>query len=105
MGTTQKISDKLSISLSMLCAIHCLAVPLILALQLGIVALHLDHQAFHSWTLLAVIPTSIYALTIGCKQHKRYRFLVMGGASLVAAGHIWNFFLCRRLDCACPDHC
>jgi len=28
--------------------------------------------------LVAVIPTSVYALTLGCKQHKRYRLLILG---------------------------
>lgn len=132
MGTAQQITDKLSISLSLLCAIHCLAVPVMLALLPGIAALQLDNEAFHSWMLWAVIPTSIYALTMGCKQHKRFRLLVVGGtglallilavmlgediigeygektltligASLVAAGHFWNFRLCRHLDCVCPE--
>jgi len=131
-GTAQQITDKLSISLSLLCAIHCLAVPVMLALLPGIAALQLDNEAFHSWMLWAVIPTSIYALTMGCKQHKRFRLLVVGGtglallilavmlgediigeygektltligASLVAAGHFWNFRLCRHLDCVCPE--
>jgi hypothetical protein len=106
--TTQKITDKVSISLSLQCAVHY-------------------------WMLLAVIPTSIYALTMGCKRHKHFRLLIMGstglallvltvmlgeeitgesgekilaviGSSLVAAGYFWNFRLYRHLDCACPDH-
>ncbi len=132
MRTVQQITDKLSISLSLLCAIHCLAVPVMLALLPGFAALQLDNEAFHSWMLWAVIPASIYALTMGCKQHKRLRLLVVGGAglilmilavilaeeiigesgekiltllgaSLVAAGHYWNFRLCRHQDCACPE--
>jgi len=131
--TTQKITDKLSISLSLLCAFHCLAVPVMLALLPSMAALQLDNEAFHYWIILAVIPASIYALTMGCKRHKHLRLLVVGGtglallvlavmlgeeivgeygektltvigASLVAAGHFGNFRLCRHLDCACPDH-
>lgn len=133
METTQKITDKLSISLSLLCAVHCLAVPVMLALLPSMAALQLENEAFHYWMLLAVIPTSIYSLTMGCKRHKHFRLLIVGGtglallvlavmlgeeiigesgekiltvigASLVAAGHFWNFRLCRHLDCACPDH-
>ncbi|MDC9727844.1 MAG: MerC domain-containing protein [Methyloprofundus sp.] len=132
MRATQQITDKLSIGLSLLCAIHCLAVPVMLALLPAIAGLQLDNEAFHSWMLWAVIPTSIYALTMGCKRHKRLRLLVVVGAgltllilavilaedtigesgekiltllgaSLVASGHYWNFRFCRQLDCACPE--
>ena len=133
MEAIQKITDKLSISLSLLCAVHCLAVPVMLALLPSMAALQLDNEAFHYWMLLAVIPTSIYALTMGCKRHRHFRLLIVGGtglallvlavmlgeeiigesgekiltvigASFVAGGHFWNFRLCRHLDCACPDY-
>ncbi|MDC9724724.1 MAG: MerC domain-containing protein [Gammaproteobacteria bacterium] len=132
METLQTITDKLSISLSLLCAIHCLALPVILTLLPSLAALQLDNEAFHYWMVLAVIPTSIYALTMGCKRHKHFRLLLIGGAglallvlavvlgeeaigesgekiltllgaTLVAIGHFWNFRLCRQQDCACPD--
>lgn len=107
MRATQQITDKLSIGLSLLCAIHC-------------------------WMLWTVISVGIYALTMGCKHNKRFRLLFVGGtghalliltvmlgeeiigkygektltltgASLVAAGHFWNFRFCRQLACACPE--
>ena len=81
-------------------------------------------EAFHLWMVVAVIPSSVYALTLGCKQHKRYRLLIWGcigltllvmalvlgeerigengekiltvlGASFVAVGHWFNFRLCH----------
>lgn len=33
--------------------------------------------------LVAVIPSSIYALTMGCKAHKRYRIFYWGVAGLI----------------------
>ena len=33
--------------------------------------------------LVAVIPTSIYALTMGCKGHQRYRLLFLGALGLI----------------------
>lgn len=86
MGTTQKITDKLSISLSLLCVVHCLAVPVMLALLPSMAALQLDNEAFHYWMLLAVIPTSIYALTMGCKRHKHFRLLIVGGTGPACSG-------------------
>ncbi len=88
------------------------------------VALPLKNEAFHLWMVVAVIPRSAYALTLGCKQHKRYRLLVLGsigltllvlalilgeerfgeagekiltvlGAAFVAVGHWFNFRLCQ----------
>ena len=107
-----------------MCAIHCLALPLLLILLPSIAALQLDNEAFHLWMVVAVLPTSIYALTLGCKQHKRYQLLILGftglallvialvlgeerigeagekiltalGAGFVAIGHWFNYRLCR----------
>ena len=124
MNTTQTVTDKLAIGLSLGCAIHCLSLPVILALLPSLAALQLDNEAFHFWMLVAVLPTSVYALTMGCKQHKRYRLLVIGfiglgllvlalalgeerigeagekmltviGAGFVAFGHWFNYRLCH----------
>jgi hypothetical protein len=72
---------------------------------------------------MAVVPSSIYALSLGCKQHKRFRLIALGflglallilavtlgkeritelaekmltliGASFVAVGHWFNYRLC-----------
>ena len=123
MNTTQAVTDKLAIGLSLGCAIHCLSLPVLLALLPSMAALQLDHEAFHFWMLVAVLPTSVYALTLGCKQHKRYRLLILGviglgllvlalalgearigeagekiltviGGACVAFGHWFNYRLC-----------
>lgn len=135
MRTAQAVTDKFAIGLSMMCAIHCLALPFLLVLLPSMAALQLDNEVFHLWMVVAVLPTSIYALTLGCKQHKRYRLLILSviglallvmglvlgevligeagekllsviGAGFVAAGHWFNYRLCRALkhkDCACPN--
>lgn len=124
MKTAQAVTDKFAIGLSMMCAIHCLALPFLLALLPSLAALQLDNEAFHLWMVVAVLPTSIYALTLGCKQHKRYRLLILSaiglamlfmglllgeaiigeagekilsvtGAGFVAVGHWFNYRLCR----------
>jgi hypothetical protein len=125
MKTTQALTDKFAIGLSMLCTIHCLVLPLLLVTLPSLGSLQLQNEAFHTWTLLAVIPTSIYALTIGCKKHQRYRLLLWGvsgltlmisavflsheitgesdekiltllGAIIVVAAHWGNFRRCRQ---------
>lgn len=127
MRTIQIFTDKMAISLSLLCAIHCLVFPLVIVLLPSIAALQLNDEAFHVWMLLAVIPTSIYALTVGCKQHKHYRVLTLGllgllllvlavilggvwekaltliGAGIIVLGHYRNYRLCQHEEnCECP---
>ncbi len=125
MKATQALTDKLSIGLSMLCVIHCLLLPFVLVLLPSWIAVQLANEAFHAWMVFAVLPTSIYALTLGCKKHKHYRLIALGlsglvllllavvlgehilghfgekmmtlaGATLLAIGHIWNFRLCHQ---------
>ena len=124
MKTMQAITDNLAIGLSLMCVIHCLAITSLLALLPSMVALPLENEAFHLWMVVAVIPSSAYALTLGCKQHKRYQLVILGsigltllvlalalgeerigefgekiltvfGAGFVASGHWFNFRLCQ----------
>ena len=125
MKTVQAITDKLAIGLSLMCAIHCLAITSLIALLPSLVALGLDNEVFHLWMVVVVLPSSVYALTLGCKQHKRYRLLIWGcigltllvmalvfgeerigedgekiltvlGAGFVAVGHWFNYRLCQE---------
>lgn len=133
MKNLHAVSDQVAIGLSLLCAIHCLALPTLLVLLPSLVSLQLDNEAFHTWMVYAVMPISIYALTLGCSKHQRYRVLAFGvtglallvsallleesvgelgekgltllGASLIAWGHYSNFRLCRQHeDCDCSEH-
>ncbi len=127
MKTTQVMTDKLAIGLSLLCTFHCLALPILLVLLPSMAALGLDNENFHLWMVVAVIPSSLYALTLGCKQLKRYQLFYLGaigvallilalalgeerigesgektltvlGACFVAIGHWFNYRLCNALD-------
>ena len=125
MKTIQAYSDKLAISLSFLCMLHCLALPALLIMVPSMTALQLDNEAFHLVMLIGVIPISLYALSVGCQLHQRYRLLAMGGVGLlfligavtfgeaffgesgekiltligsliIILGHYWNFRLCQK---------
>lgn len=133
MKSVRSVTDGLAIGLSVLCAIHCLALPLVLGLLPSLMALPLQSEAFHFWMVIVVIPTSLYALTLGCKRHKRYqvvglgiaglsclllalalehslgevgeKVLTLAGAALISLGHYFNYRLCQQHnDCACPEH-
>ena len=127
MNQTRTIADTTSIGLSALCIVHCLALPVLATVVPSVLALPLADEAFHLWLVCAVIPISAYALTMGCKQHGRHRVWILGvvgiailvaaalggealgetlergftvlGASIVAAGHYWNYRLCRTDNC------
>ena len=133
MINTQSIADKTAISLSFLCTIHCLVFPLLAVFLPSIIALPLQDKIFHVWMVIAVVPVSAYALTMGCKNHKRYQILLIGsigllilsvvaffghdllgeelekaftviGAIIIAIAHIWNYRMCQHQNmCACPE--
>lgn len=126
----QSISDKFAISLSVLCTLHCLLIPSVVILLPSLTALHLEDEIFHIWMVFAVIPVSGYALTMGCKQHKNFRVMIIGviglvllvlsamlghdilsesleklltvaGALVLVAAHLWNYSLCRESSSEC----
>ena len=132
MRNIQTVADKAAIGLSMACAVHCLAVPVLVVLLPAVASFYLFDEAFHLWMLVAVVPTSVVALTLGCRKHGSYAVLVPGllgiatlcaavwighdvlgeqgeklltvlGATMVAAGHLWNHRLCSRSSCECPS--
>lgn len=123
--------DRLAISISTLCIIHCLFSPLLLLALPVLMPTFLGGETLHFWLVLAIIPSSIFALGMGCKQHKRTQFLFLGfiglsflllgiasevlglehiweriftvaGGMLMGLAHVRNFKLCRdTTDCSC----
>ncbi|MFQ3244626.1 MAG: hypothetical protein ACJAYF_003326 [Arenicella sp.] len=134
MNILSSYTNNLAIGLSAFCVIHCLASPLLIVLLPSLTALQLGNEAFHGWLLMGVIPSSVFSLLMGCKQHQFYRVIVIGfcgllflisavlvegfehgelmekvltviGASIVAFGHYLNFRLCREnRRCDCDSH-
>ena len=124
---TQFKADKLSITLSMACMMHCLLMPSFLILTSGYLALTIDNEFIHKVFLILVIPISLYALISGFQNHKITSYLYLGisglwllifavffgelaeqvltflGSLIVAFSHYQNFQTCRKLDCDCHD--
>ena len=82
MKSYQMGADKFSITLSVVCAFHCLILPVLITLAPTLSALNLDDERFHFWMVVAVLPISVYGLTLGCKKHKRYQLLFLGFVGL-----------------------
>ena len=122
--------DKFAVSTSAICAIHCLCLPLLLGVFPALGATLFGQETFHVLLLWLVIPLSLVALALGCRKHGNRLVVVLGlvgltflvaaaglghdilgeagertvtliGATAIAAGHMRNYALCRRVDC---DH-
>lgn len=122
--------DKAAIGLSLICAAHCLLLPVALVMLPALATTTFGDESFHFYLLLAVIPASLCALTMGCRQHRNYTVLRIGlpgiavlilvsvfghdllgeqgeklatllGTALVAFGHIRNHTLCNQKQCHC----
>jgi carbon starvation protein CstA len=132
--SARPIADKTAVSISVLCALHCLFMPIAVALLPTIGALGLNDEAFHFWMVFAVVPTSAFALLMGCRQHRRWSVLSVGiagllllalavylghdvlgelweraltllGSLFVAASHIRNYRLCQApAACSCEEN-
>jgi len=120
----RQLSDFTGMGLSIMCAVHCLLLPTLLIFLPSLVSLGLDNEMYHYWMIFLVIPISIYALSLGCRKHKKYSLLIWGffglsflifavlgedmigefgeklftfiGATLLALGHYFNFRLCQK---------
>lgn len=77
--------DKAGIGISAACMMHCTALPLLLTLSPSMLGGLLNHNSFHQWLLLLILPTALIAFGIGWSRHRRLSYLVPGllGLTLV----------------------
>lgn len=118
------IADAVGITGSLLCALHCLIVPLSLVFGPIQSLVIVDDELFHRALLWVLLPAAGLAFGIGCRQHRDPGVLVLGtvglltmtaaltiahdalgesgerlfaigAAGLLVAAHVRNFRLCR----------
>jgi hypothetical protein len=76
--------DRIAITLSTICIVHCLAMPFAIAvLPIAAVSLGSDTH-FHALMLWLVVPTSAFGFALGYRVHGRGG-IVLAGAAAVAA--------------------
>tara|TARA_B100000674_G_C37714428_1_gene856716 strand:- start:419 stop:823 length:405 start_codon:yes stop_codon:yes gene_type:complete len=75
---TQMNSDKVAVTLSAACVIHCFFAPSFIILTSGFLSISIDNEFVHYIILLAAVPISIFALYLGYKNHKNLSFLPFG---------------------------
>ena len=121
---TTETGDKAAIGLSFACALHCLMVPLFLAIFPSSTLSGLGDERIHLGLLALIIPISVFSLTLGCRVHRNLTVVAVGvtgicilcfsallahdiggesletagtllGSSIVALSHALNFKSCR----------
>ena len=88
--------DKIAISFSVVCALHCLLLPIIVIFLPAISATFVGSEDFHKILLYFVIPSSIIALSLGCKMHGKYEvysYGVIGIGTLLFASFFGHDYL------------
>ena len=122
--------DDLGIFASLVCLVHCLALPAIMSI-LPIFMIQLSTSIFHVAMLALIIPTTFYAIWQGSKRHSNRAPIIfavigiaflacevalhelrlsdshllapVGGAFLITC-HIFNIRACKK-SLHCGHHC
>ena len=129
---TQMPSDRIAMGLSLACVLHCLLTPSLIILSYGVSSFTIESELIHYLIILLTVPISIFALTLGYKNHKGVSFFVTGvigmsvlilavimgedilgdvgekgltlvGSIIVVYAHYSNYRTCQKLDCTCHD--
>jgi len=84
----QTLFDRIAITLSCICVIHCVAFPVIASLiPFFATTLHHGHAMhefwFHQFILFFILPFSIFAIVIGYQRHKQFIPIVVATFGLV----------------------
>jgi uncharacterized membrane protein YccC len=90
--TLSRYFDRIAIALSTICIVHCLAMPLLVAI-LPIAAISLGGDAhFHTLMLWLVVPTSVFGFGMGFRVHRRRGIVVAGAVAvaILAAVALWG---------------
>ena len=75
---TTEAGDRAAIGLSFACAVHCLAVPLFLAIFPSSALSGLGDERIHLGLLALIIPISVFSLTLGCRVHRNLTVVAVG---------------------------
>ncbi|MGI9329393.1 MAG: MerC domain-containing protein [Gammaproteobacteria bacterium] len=75
--------DSLAVFISALCALHCLALPVLLLLFPLLIGSVLTEEDFHRLVLWVILPTSVIAVAAARYRHKDLRVLIWVGSGMV----------------------
>jgi uncharacterized membrane protein len=126
---SQILSDKFAMSFSMLCLMHCLFAPALIVLSYSSLAITIESELVHKIILLLTIPISIFAITLGYRNHLNNLIIFTGisgltilvaalligeninenaelilttiGSMLIIFCHYKNYKICKKINCDC----
>ena len=76
----QKIIDNLGITISSVCAIHCVLLPAIFIIApYSFLASHEFHEAL----IYFILPCAAVAFTLGCRKHGDIKVALMGSFGII----------------------
>ncbi|WP_432815240.1 MerC domain-containing protein [Sphingorhabdus sp.] len=75
--------DGMALGASGLCLLHCLALPMAIALLPAAAVLGNTTEQLHIWILATAVPTSLFALVTGARQSGQIIALITGFAALL----------------------
>ena len=128
----QMPSDRIAMGLSLVCVLHCFLAPSLIVLSYGVLSFNIESELIHYLIIMLTVPISIFALTLGYKNHKSVSIFIAGvigllvlilaiivgeaifgdfgekgltlvGSTIVAYAHYSNYRTCQKLDCTCHD--
>ena len=128
---SQLTSDKFAMSFSATCLIHCLFAPSLIILSYSSLALTIESELIHKVILLITIPVSIFAISLGYKNHSNNSIIYTGiagltilisalligenigenaelvltmiGSLMVIYCHYRNYKICKEVNCDCHE--
>ena len=132
MKNSQLISDRLAMTLSLACIVHCLFVPAFLISSVALFSIQFSNEILHYSLLFLAAPISLYALYQGKKNHKSNSFFPIGvfglavllfalfnegeylgfpleniftiiGSAFLIFAHYKNYQTCQNSDCDCHE--
>ncbi len=76
----QKIIDNLGITISSVCAVHCVLLPAIFIIApYSFLASH----EFHETLIYFILPCAAVAFTLGCRKHGDIKVAIMGSFGII----------------------
>ncbi|PKP99798.1 MAG: MerC mercury resistance protein [Alphaproteobacteria bacterium HGW-Alphaproteobacteria-13] len=76
------VVEGVALSTSLLCLVHCLALPVLLLLLPGVIGLFARSEAFHYVALALVVPAALAAFRLGYRRHRARRPALLGLAGV-----------------------
>jgi len=120
--------DGLGIATSLACAIHCIALPLLLT-SLPLFGVNIIHNIYFEWgMILLAFVVGVFALFHGYKTHHKNvvplllftagflllitkqffltveGYFVVPAVILIISAHYYNYRLCTKRKCSSPHH-